>query len=256
MKEDCRTLKGRIHSIESFGTVDGPGVRFVIFFQGCPMRCLYCHNPDTWTASGGTEISADELLLEYRRNISFYKKGGITATGGEPLLQLPFLTELFSRAKAEGIHTCLDTSGIVYRKRRDEEYQKLFHNLDLVLLDFKHSEEEAHKALTGQSRKPALEFARALEGAGIPMIVRHVVVPGITDGREHLVRLGKLIGSFGNLKGLEVLPYHTMGAVKYKDMGMAYPLEGLESMDAKKAGEARSILLKAVRSARISKRMT
>lgn len=255
MEEECKVLKGRIHSIESFGTVDGPGVRFVVFFQGCPMRCLYCHNPDTWMPDGGIKITSEELLEEYRRNQTFYRNGGITATGGEPLLQLSFLTELFRKAKDEGIHTCLDTSGIVYRKSRDEEFQKLFSCLDLVLLDFKHSTEEEHQKLTGQSQKHILEFADALEKAGIPMVVRHVVVPGITDGEDHLKRLGHLIGRYRNLKGLEVLPYHTMGKVKYEKLGMTYPLENVDNMDAAKAKEARAVVLNAIREVRKNKRV-
>ncbi|MDO4305307.1 MAG: pyruvate formate-lyase-activating protein [Eubacteriales bacterium] len=250
MEMECSTLKGRIHSTESFGTVDGPGVRFVVFFQGCPMRCLYCHNPDTWMPGGGTEKTADELLEEYRRNKSFYKTGGITATGGEPLMQLPFLTELFGKAKAEGIHTCLDTSGITYRKSREKEFRELFSYLDLVLLDFKHSTPEGHMELTGQKQEHVLQFADALEKAGIPMIVRHVIVPGITDGEEHLKRLGRLIGRYRNLKGLEVLPYHTMGKVKYEKLGIPYPLEGVENMDAVRAKEDRKILLEAIREVR------
>lgn len=139
--------KGYIHSTESFGTVDGPGVRFVVFFQGCPMRCLYCHNPDTWKTGEGKELTAEEILEAYKKNEVFYKNGGITATGGEPLMQLDFLTELFQKAKKQGIHTCLDTSGIMYRKERQEKFVQLFKVLDLVLLDFKHSNETGHKTL-------------------------------------------------------------------------------------------------------------
>lgn len=250
MQEEWTPIKGRIHSTESFGTVDGPGVRYVIFFQGCPMRCLYCHNPDTWSPHGGTLMTVDELLREYERNRSFYKSGGITATGGEPLLQLKFLTELFKKAKEKGIHTCLDTSGIMYREEKKEEFLELFRNLDLVLLDIKHSEKEGHKYLTGQSNESILAFARALEKAKIPMVIRHVVVPGITDTEEELKRLGNLIGDFKNLKGLEVLPYHTMGKAKYEQLGMLYPLEGLESMDPNKAKESRKIILEAIRERR------
>ena len=241
--KDC--IRGQIHSIESFGTVDGPGVRFVVFFQGCPMRCLYCHNPDTWRLGAGMEKTVEELLDEYRRNRAFYRNGGITATGGEPLMQLPFLTALFQAAKKEGIHTCLDTSGIMFRRERRQEYEKLFQVLDLVLLDLKHSDEAEHKKLTGQSQKHILEFAGALEEAGIPMVVRHVIVPGITDGEEHLRRLGKMLAGFRNLKGLEVLPYHTMGVSKYKEMNLPYPLEGVESLEAEEAKRARKIILEA-----------
>lgn len=252
MKEEWTPIKGRIHSTESFGTVDGPGVRFVVFFQGCPMRCLYCHNPDTWAPQGGTLMTVDELLMEYERNKAFYKSGGITATGGEPLMQLRFLTELFKKAKEKGIHTCLDTSGILYKKERDEEFQILFQYLDLVLLDIKHSEKEGHKKLTGQSNEPVLAFAGALEKAKIPMVVRHVVVPGITDGEEELKGLGNLIGGFKNLKGLEALPYHTMGKTKYQQLGIPYPLEGLDGMDPKEAVEARKTILAAIKERRNS----
>lgn len=135
--------------MESFGTVDGPGIRFVVFFQGCPMRCAFCHNPDTWAFTGGQQMTADELLDQYEKNKSFYKGGGITATGGEPLAQLPFLTELFQKAKQRGIHTCLDSSGIFYNDKKKDQFAALFAVTDLVLLDFKHSNEAGHKALTG-----------------------------------------------------------------------------------------------------------
>ncbi len=253
MNEECNGGKGRIHSTESFGTVDGPGVRFVVFFQGCPMRCLYCHNPDTWTLKGGKLLTAEELLAEYERNKAFYRGGGITATGGEPLLQLPFLTELFKKAKERGIHTCLDTSGIVYREERQEEFQELFENLDLVLLDIKHSDREGHKKLTGQKLDPVLAFAKALERAGIDMVIRHVAVPGITDGEKELKELGLLIGGFRNLKGLEVLPYHTMGKTKYQQLGISYPLEGVENMEKEKAKDIRNIILEGIREKRQKK---
>ena len=253
MDRECSSVKGRIHSTESFGTVDGPGVRFVVFFQGCPMRCLYCHNPDTWSFDGGNLMTVQEILTEYERNKTFYRSGGITATGGEPLVQLPFLTELFKQAKQRGIHTCLDTSGIVYRRERQKEFLPLFENLDLVLLDLKHSDREEHVKLTGQKMDPVLAFGEALEEAGIPLIIRHVVVPGITDGEKELRELGHLIGGFYNLKGLEVLPYHTMGKTKYERLGIPYPLEGVESMDASKAKEARRIILEGIKEKRQKK---
>ena len=238
--------QGYIHSTESFGTVDGPGIRFVIFFQGCPMRCKYCHNPDTWQPNQGKLMTVEELLELYRHNEKFYKKGGITATGGEPLMQLSFLTELFRQAKEAGIHTCLDTSGIIYRESKKDEFAALFCVTDLVLLDMKHSAPDGHRELTGQEQAPVLEFARALETAGVPMIIRHVVVPGITDGEEELTALGHLISGYRNLKGLEVLPYHTMGTKKYEQLGMKYPLEGVEAMDKSKAHEARELLLRII----------
>lgn len=242
--------KGRIHSVESFGTVDGPGVRFVVFFQGCPLRCLYCHNPDSWKINGGMEMTVQELLKEYERNQSFYKNGGLTASGGEPLMQLPFLTELFQRARERGIHTCLDTSGITYRDSRKEQFEKLFSVTSLVLLDIKNSLEEEHEKLTGQSQEPVLAFAKALEEYRIPVVIRHVLVPGITDCEEELMQLGRIIGGLSNVKGLEVLPYHTMGINKYEALGMEYPLKGVPEMDKSRAAEAKEIILKAIREKR------
>lgn len=242
--------EGRIHSTESFGTVDGPGTRFVIFFQGCPMRCQYCHNPDTWDASAGTTMTVDELLRLYDRNKTFYRNGGLTATGGEPLLQLPFLTELFRKAKEQNIHTCLDTSGITYRESKKEQFQTLFSYTDLVLLDIKHSDPRGHQELTGQAQDAVYAFAKALEEAQVPVIIRHVIVPNVTDQEEELTNLGHFIGTLRNLKGLEVLPYHTMGVNKYRQLGITYPLEGVESLPKEKAVEARNIILKAIRDVR------
>ena len=242
--------KGRIHSLESFGTVDGPGIRFVVFFQGCPLRCRYCHNPDTWAVHGGTEMTAGEILDQYEKNRQFYRAGGITATGGEPLLQLDFLTELMKEAKKRGIHTCLDTSGIVYRKERAEDFAGLWEALDLVLLDLKHSDPEGHRWLTSCGQEPVLEFLKALEEKKIPVIIRHVVVPGITDGPEQLRSLGRIIGGFTNIKGLEVLPYHTMGVEKYRQLGISYPLEGVEALPKEAALTARAEILEGIRERR------
>ena len=243
-------MTGYIHSTASFGTVDGPGVRFVIFFQGCPMRCKYCHNPDTWEPHRGTQMTAEELLEGYERNKMFYRGGGITATGGEPLMQLSFLIELFEKAKARGIHTCLDTSGIMYNKNRREEFERLFDVTDLVMLDIKHSNPEGHVELTSQSLEPVLAFERALEEANVPVLIRHVVVPGITDSDEELRQLGHMIGRWKNLKGLDTLPYHTMGVNKYKTLGISYPLEGVPNMEAAKAKEARMKILAAIKEVR------
>lgn len=235
--------RGRIHSTESFGTVDGPGTRFVIFFQGCPMRCQYCHNPDTWDPKGGEEKTVEELLEEYERSRNFYRNGGLTATGGEPLLQLEFLTELFEEAKRRDIHTCLDTSGIIYRESRKEAFERLFACTDLVLLDIKHMDPQGHIKLTGQKQEPVMAFIKALEAAKVPVIIRHVVVPGITDQREELEALGKFLSTLQNVRGLEVLPYHTMGVKKYEQLNLKYPLEGVESLSKEKAHEARQIIL-------------
>lgn len=268
---------GLIHSIESFGTVDGPGTRYVVFFQGCPMRCKYCHNPDTWPTAGITEVLAspphmadapasaaspaqgadspaamtvDEVLSGYRRQAAFYRNGGITATGGEPLLQLPFLTALFRQAKAEGIHTCLDTSGILYRAGRQAEYDALFSCTSLVLLDLKHSDPKGHLELTGQEQAPVLAFAAALAERSIPVIVRHVVVPGITYNKKQLTALGRLIGAWGNLAGLEVLPYHTMGAAKYSALGIPCPLADTPALGKEEAAAAKRLILAGIKETR------
>lgn len=240
-------MTGKIHSVESFGTVDGPGVRLVVFFQGCPMRCKFCHNPDTWELNGGTEMTVEEIYQKYERNKSFYKNGGVTATGGEPLMQLDFLIELFSYFKKKGVNTCLDTSGICYTEAQKEKYQKLFEVTDLVMLDIKSPRKDVHKDLTGQELEPVLNFARVVSEAGVALRIRHVVVPGITDGEESLLELGKLIKGFSTLRELEVLPYHVMGKKKYDELGIPYPLEGVEALPKEEAVKARQVILKGVK---------
>ena len=246
-------MDGFIHSTESFGTVDGPGVRFVIFLQGCPMRCKYCHNPDTWKMHSGSVRSAQSLIQEFQRNAAFYAKGGITVTGGEALMQIDFLLELFSLAKKNGIHTCLDTSGITYhpgetsyRKKLD----KLMTLTDLVMLDIKHIDPVGHKELTGHDNGRILAFARYLAEKNVPVWIRHVVVPGITDDPEQLTRLGEFISSLPNVKALDVLPYHVLGVSKYKELNLPYPLEGVEPATQTQAKEAKQIILTAIRQVR------
>ena len=249
-------MNGFIHSTESFGTVDGPGVRFVIFLQGCPMRCQYCHNPDTWKMNAGSLRSAQSLLAEYERNSAFYKNGGITVTGGEALMQIDFLLELFTLAKKKGIHTCLDTSGVTYRPGESSYNQKLdalMEVTDLVMLDIKHIDPEAHKTLTGHDNAGILAFAKYLEEKQVPVWIRHVVVPGITDDEGQLSRLGAFIGRLSNVKALDVLPYHIMGTMKYKELGIPYPLEGVEPATKKQAMEAKKTILKAYWQVRKSK---
>jgi pyruvate formate lyase activating enzyme len=246
-------VEGYIHSIESFGTVDGPGVRFVIFLQGCPMRCQYCHNPDTWKLNTGTLRSPQSLIDEFERNRPFYRNGGITVTGGEPLLQIDFLLELFQLAKAKGIHTCIDTSGVTFRTEESDYRRKLDALMvytDLVMLDIKHSNPEAHRQLTGHSNANILQFARYLEQKNIPVWVRHVVVPGITDGEDHLKKLGRILAELSNVKALDVLPYHTMGIDKYHQLGLTYPLEGIAPMSKQNALHAKRIILDSLRAAR------
>lgn len=215
---------GKIHSVETFGTVDGPGVRFVVFFQGCPMRCLYCHNPDTWDLSDGTNADSGELIEKMLRNRAFYRTGGLTATGGEPLLQLDFLTDLFERAKSEGIHTALDSSGICFHSDRRADYDRLMKSTDLVLLDIKHTDPDGHRKLTGRDRAPVLAFGDYLTEIGKPVWLRHVIVPGITDDPEELSALGLWLRDHPNVEKVEVLPYHLLGKSKYERLGLPYPL--------------------------------
>ena len=189
-------VKGYIHSQESFGTVDGPGLRYVVFFQGCPMRCQYCHNPDTWEPRKGTEVTVDEIMMNYNKNRSFYKKGGLTVTGGEPLLQIDFLLELFQEAKRQKIHTCIDTSGITYRPGNaayNSKLDELMKYTDLVMLDIKHIDPIKHKNLTAQENKGILAFTKYLEERNVPLWIRHVVVPGISDDPDDLRNLGRFI---------------------------------------------------------------
>ena len=241
-------MNGYVHSTESFGTVDGPGVRFVIFLQGCPMRCKYCHNPDTWKMNSGALRSAQSLLAEYERNKAFYKNGGITVTGGEALMQIDFLLELFTLAKEKGIHTCLDTSGVTYRPGEREYNRKLDQLMevtDLVMLDIKHIDPEGHKDLTGHDNAGILDFARYLDEKQVPVWIRHVIVPGITDDPALLTRLGAFLGTLSNVKALDVLPYHIMGIRKYEELDMDYPLKGLEPATKQQALEAKKIILTA-----------
>ena len=243
-------MTGRIHSYESFGTVDGPGIRFVIFFQGCPMRCKYCHNPDTWQVGDGREVSAEDAVKEALKYKSYFgTKGGVTATGGEPMLQLPFLTELFSRLKAKGVHTCLDTSAAPFPAEENADrsaFDELLKVTDLVLLDIKHIDEEAHRALTGRPGAHARAFARYLSERGKPMWIRHVLVPGITDDDGALLRLKAFIDGLKTVEKVEVLPYHTLGITKYRALGMEYPLEGVRPPEKERVQNARMILSRGI----------
>ncbi len=246
-------MQGYIHSKETFGTVDGPGIRYVLFLQGCVMRCKYCHNPDTWTPKKGDTVSADEIIGEYKKNREFYKNGGITVTGGEPMLQLEFVTELFRLAKAEGIHTCIDTSGVTFSPKNSEYVNKVDELLmltDLIMLDIKHIDTDAHRELTGHGNENILAFAKHVSEKSIPLWIRHVVVPGITDNQDALIALGEFISSLKTLQALDVLPYHTMGVKKYKELGIEYPLEGTDAATAEDAKRAKELILKGLRRSR------
>ena len=244
---------GHIHSVESFGTVDGPGIRLVVFTKGCPMRCQYCHNPDTWEMSGGTDMTVGEILEQYDQSKEFYRGGGITVTGGEPLLQIDFVTELFEAAHEKKIHTCLDTSGVTFRRGNQESRLKMDRLLaatDLVMLDIKHIDSAEHQKLCALPNENILDFARYLDEKGVSMWIRHVVVPGITDDHHFLYQLGLFIGTLKHVKALDVLPYHNMGEVKYEQLGMDYPLKGTAPATKEQAVEARKYILKGIRDRR------
>lgn len=247
-----RQVVGRVHSIESFGTVDGPGTRLVVFCQGCPMRCLYCHNPDTWEfaakdGSGpGTSMSVGEILEQFERNRPFYRKGGITVTGGEPMAQPDFVAALFKaahEAPTGRIHTCLDTSGATFSAARAERFSALLDECDLVLLDIKTADAAEHERLCGLPATHARELGDELARRKIPVLIRHVVVPGITDSEEEVAEVGRIIGDWDNVVGLDLLPYHTMGRSKYENLGIDYPLEGVPAMDRTRARELRRVAL-------------
>lgn len=246
-------MSGRIHSLESFGTVDGPGTRFVVFVQGCPMRCAYCHNPDTWEMNGGTIMEVSEILEQYERNKSFYTKGGITVTGGEPLMQPDFLIELFSACKKKNIHTCLDTSGIAFNPKNDAfvaKMEELVPLVDLVMLDIKHIDPDKHRDLTAQPNDGILAFAEFLSERNVDIWIRHVVVPGITDDPVYLEKLGYFIGGLSTLKALDVLPYHVMGKPKYEKLGMEYKLKDVPAMPKERALECKQHILDGIKKRR------
>lgn len=238
-------MTGRIHSFESFGTVDGPGIRFVVFVQGCPMRCQYCHNPDTWVVDGGKEYSAEQVAQNALRYKNYFAGGGgVTVSGGEPLMQIPFVTQLFTILKQNGVHTALDTSGVLFTPSNKPLIDGLLAVTDLVLLDIKHIDDEGHKRLTGHSNQNVLAFAKYLSDIGKPMWIRHVLVSGITDNDEYLKSLSQFISGLKTVQKVEVLPYHTMGVSKYEKLGVDYPLKGLQPPQKERIINAREILCK------------
>ncbi|MFV0363185.1 MAG: pyruvate formate-lyase-activating protein [Suipraeoptans sp.] len=237
--------KGYIHSLESFGSVDGPGIRFVIFFAGCPMRCAYCHNPDTWNMNTGTQYTVNELIEKAKRYRSYWgSEGGITVSGGEPLMQIDFLIDLFKEAKTESINTVLDTSGNPFTKQEPffSKFNILMKYTDLIMLDIKHMDNQEHIKLTGKPNENILEMAEYLSDINKPIWIRHVLVPEITDNYEYLLKLRDLIKSLNNVKKVEVLPYHNMGEFKYEDLGMDYKLKGINPPDESRIENANKIL--------------
>lgn len=224
-------MKGKIHSFETFGSVDGPGVRFIVFLSGCNFRCKYCHNPDTWARPAALEMSADDVLAKALRYREYWgNDGGITVSGGEPLLQLEFLTELFEKAKSRGINTCIDTAGGPFTRQEPwlGAFKRLMSVTDLVMLDIKHINPTAHRELTGQDNANVLDCAKFLSEIDESVWIRHVLVPGITDDESALNGLAGFLKELKNIKRIEVLPYHTFGVEKWKALGIPYQLEGIE----------------------------
>ncbi|MED5017528.1 pyruvate formate-lyase-activating protein [Paenibacillus chibensis] len=221
-------IKGHIHSMETFGTVDGPGIRFVLFMQGCLLKCQYCHNPDTWALNEGKEMTVEEVLDEIEPYLNYYRSsgGGLTVSGGEPTLQSHFVAELFKEVKNRwNLHTTLDSNGF----NEAERIHQLLEVTDLVLLDIKHIDDEKHIKLTGKSNERTLRTAEWLSEHGRSMWIRHVYVPGIHDQEEDLINLGRFIGTLRGVEKFEILPYHQMGIYKWEALGKDYPLEGVPS---------------------------
>ncbi len=246
MKE-CNSDKitGRIHSIESFGSVDGPGVRFIVFLKGCHMRCQFCHNPDTWEMSGGEIKTADELLSQALRYKTYWKKGGgITVSGGEPLLQIDFLIEFFKKAKAKGIHTTLDTSGGPFTRKEPffSKFNELMKVTDLVMLDIKQIDKEKHKILTGWTNSNILDMANYLSEINKPVWIRHVLVDGYTNDEKYLEKTYNFIKTLSNVRRVEVLPYHSFGMYKWEALNIPYSLKDVQTPSDEDIQRANTIL--------------
>ena len=239
-------MEGRIHSVETSGMVDGPGIRYVIFTQGCLLRCQYCHNPDTWDRNEGNLVTVTSLMEDIKKYLPYMKhsNGGVTVSGGEPLLQMEFLCELFKECKKLGIHTTIDSSGGCYSENPDfqKKLRQLLKVTDLFLLDIKHVDEIKHKVLTGVGTKHIKNFARLLSEAGMPVWIRHVLVPGYTDSEDDLKRLGKFLQTLSNIEKIEVLPYHKMGVYKWKELGVNYQLENVHSPNEAEVERAFNLL--------------
>lgn len=238
-------MTGYIHSSESFGSVDGPGVRYIVFLSGCPLRCLYCHNPDTWNMTDGHPETSDEILERALRCRPYWgKSGGITVSGGEPLMQIDFVTELFTKAKAKGVNTCIDTSGGPFTTKGEwfEKFKKLMEVTDLLLMDIKHIDEEEHIKLTGHTGTNIREMFAYLAEINKPIWIRHVLVPGITDNDEFLTKTRDFIRTLPNVYRVEILPYHSLGKMKYDKLGLEYKLADLDSPAKERVENARTIL--------------
>ena len=235
--------KGYLHSTETFGTVDGPGIRFVFFMQGCVLRCKYCHNPDTWNFAKTNAISVDNAVQEVLKYKNYIlSSGGVTFSGGEPLCQIEFITEVAKRLKEHGFHIAVDTSGATFTSENIEKFDKLIKVVDLFLLDIKHIDDDKHRQITGFTNKNTLSFAKYLSKNGKKMWIRHVLCPTLTDNEEELIKLKEFISSLKEVEKVEVLPYHTLGVLKYKKLGIPYALDGVNSPTKEQLKRAKEIL--------------
>ena len=234
-------LTCRLHSTESLGTLDGPGIRFVVFLQGCPLKCKYCHNRDTWDTTGGNVVNIEQIMKRINHSLPYIKSsnGGVTVSGGEPLLQAKFVTELFKLLHEEGIHTCLDTAGSL---PISHEIQELLKVTDLVLLDIKHIDSKKAEELTGLSNTNNLNFAKYLSNNKIPMWIRQVIVPTYTDNENDLLKLKEFLSSLKSIEKIELLPYHDLGKYKWETLGIPYPLEGIRTATQEDIEKAKKIL--------------
>lgn len=243
-------MNGKIHSVETFGLVDGPGVRYVVFLHGCPMRCKYCHNPDTWGSDEILEeVSAEELFNQAYKFSNYWKKGGvanggITVSGGEPLMQIDFVTEFFKIAKQHNVHTALDTSGALFTRKEPfiSKFDELMKYTDLVLLDLKQTDSEKHKELTGRDNANILDMAQYLSDIGKDMWIRRVLVPGLTDDEAELIHMREFISNLKTVKKVEILPYHTLGIMKWEELGIKYPLEDVPTPTQEQVTRAEELL--------------
>ncbi|KGX84997.1 pyruvate formate-lyase-activating protein [Pontibacillus litoralis] len=236
---------GKVHSIETCGTVDGPGVRYVIFMQGCLMRCQFCHNPDTWNTKKGTEMTVDNIIKDIQDYLPYIEhSGGVTVSGGEPLLQVDFLLELFKQCKKLGLHTAIDTSAGCFRENATflHTLEELLRYTDLVLLDIKQMDNHVHKQLTGMHNKHILKFAALLAEKKTPVWIRRVLIPGITDEKRELYQLKQWIDELGNVEKIEILPYHRMGVYKWEQLNLDYPLEKIPTPTDEEVTKAKEIL--------------
>ena len=232
-------MTGRIHSFQSMGAVDGPGIRFVVFMQGCPLRCVYCHNPDTWDKNNGTEYTPQQVLDKILRHKPYFSKsGGVTVSGGEPLMQWEFVKELFCLLKKENIHTALDTSGIGDLNGASE----VLEYTDLVLCDIKFNNQVDYKTYCKGSLKDVLSFIDLTKQKNIPLWIRHVVVPNLTDSKENIIKISKLANSYSNLEKLELLPFSKLCMSKYESMGIEFPLKDTPSATAQVINDLYNII--------------